>query len=89
MPQRSDKAQADGAEYKATQRARNGSPQFMHGHIYLRRGWDVRCDSLVLCGMRCLHRRHKCKVALLSVTLSSGFRICCAANTKTDACVTC
>ena len=41
MPPRSDKPQADGAEYKATARSRNGSPQFMHGHIYLKRGWEV------------------------------------------------
>ena len=48
MPPRSDKPQADGEEYAATMRARNGSPQFMHGHIYLKRGWEVRF-SPVLC----------------------------------------
>ena len=47
MPPRSDKPQADGEEYTATMRSRNGSPQFMHGHIYLKRGWEVR--SVFLC----------------------------------------
>ena len=47
MPPRSDKPQADGEEYTATMRSRNGSPQFMHGHIYLKRGWEVR--GLVFC----------------------------------------
>ncbi len=41
MPPCSDVTQADGAAYKATQRARNGSPQFLFGHIFLNRSWEV------------------------------------------------
>ena len=52
MPPCSDVAHADGAEYKATQRARNGSPQFLHGHVFLKRGWEVGANR-------------QCKVALL------------------------
>ena len=46
MPACSDVAHADGGEYKATQRARIGSPQFLHAHIFLKRGWQVSATDV-------------------------------------------
>ena len=56
MPPRSEKPQADGAEYTATARSRNGSPQFLHGHIYLKRGWEVGSKLVVYIVTRCLRQ---------------------------------
>ena len=46
---------ADGAEYMACARARIGSPQFMHLHVFLKRGWCAAGPAWLL-SARWFHR---------------------------------